>query len=532
VIDLPADDGLGDEAEVAMPPEGEDLGDPHWLQSALEEYRALRAEVLVALQSHLTTLRYGITAGALLTAVSLQLSYRKETVQDLGWIIALVLVPLVNVFAATTWMGEYERMARAGSFLSNLETRINDRFAKVGQDAPMEWETWLREGGPDSSRQTGTRHRYVAIVLVFVALQAVATTLGAHELWHEAGHETKATVFLPLGILASVVTFIAMIRYFRLSGERVRFFASPPRERYIYDKGSLGVRLRLYLATVVCMVLTVPLPLWGLGVVLAFLLPGPLVYLAACPALAWIALLPTFLPGGFAFNARDRWSPGPRRDPTPEEQDVLKQLGVRSPLGRSELARLQVADEVSVNVTPAGRIRPSVTSKALTLPADELRAVLAHEVAHDRLGHFRPVSLAFDYLSLYCWSELQLRMWWQHVSRRKVDPFSMIAYAVVHLLWLPVAVLPGISLNVLRRAWQRAEMEADRYALKLGYGADLRDLLKTLEQTRTRRFLGPVPLPRVHPTPQHRAARLTRTLERHARRAQAQATYLQGDMTG
>lgn len=195
-----------------------------WLSSVFEEYRALRQEVLTALQTHLSTLRYGITAASVLTGLAVQL---KESY--LGAVIALVVVPLVIVFAAVTWMGEFERMARAGRFIAELEIRVNGHFPLCGRAPPLQWETWLREGDPDTSRQARARHRYFAILMVFIALDVIAVGIGLTEAAHQL-HGARAEKWLAMfaASLFNVIVISGLVLYFRTSYARLREYAVSP----------------------------------------------------------------------------------------------------------------------------------------------------------------------------------------------------------------------------------------------------------------------------------------------------------------
>ncbi|HWO42253.1 MAG TPA: M48 family metalloprotease [Candidatus Eisenbacteria bacterium] len=131
---------------------------------------------------------------------------------------------------------------------------------------------------------------------------------------------------------------------------------------------------------------------------------------------------------------------------------------------RTEEIRIRIIEEPSINAGSAGDGQFIVTTGLLEKANDDqLRGVLAHEIAHDRLGHPRRAQLL--------WSGLGL-------GTRLLEQFIPGSGALA-----PVA-----AALLAHRYSQPQEYEADRYAVKIlhrsGYSKEIMiDTLEWLKQT-------------------------------------------------
>lgn len=110
-----------------------------WLMVALEEYKALRAEIIESIQAQRTILQLGVTGISALIGLGL---YQAPSL--LASTILAVLVPFVTFFITTAAWGELFRAARASSFLSDREVIINEEVKSDVSPPAMAWESWLR----------------------------------------------------------------------------------------------------------------------------------------------------------------------------------------------------------------------------------------------------------------------------------------------------------------------------------------------------------------------------------------------------
>jgi hypothetical protein len=120
------------------------LSEDSWLATALEEYKALRAEVIATMGTQHTILGFGIATLGLVIGAGLSLESR-ASVLTFGLIFTL-FVPLFSAVVVTIWWGEVLRMIRAGHALAFFEQTINDHGATAGWSGPaLGWELALRE---------------------------------------------------------------------------------------------------------------------------------------------------------------------------------------------------------------------------------------------------------------------------------------------------------------------------------------------------------------------------------------------------
>lgn len=148
-------------------PSHPDLDPPaEWLAIALEEYRALRAEIVEAIQAQRTIMQVGTTGVAVLIGFGLQRIGPLPTVM-----ILMLLVPLVAMFTTVGALGELFRATRASCFLARRERLLNAAFP---WHAPaMEWEQWLRSQPVFSLRER-------AEFLTILAITTGSIGLGLH----------------------------------------------------------------------------------------------------------------------------------------------------------------------------------------------------------------------------------------------------------------------------------------------------------------------------------------------------------------
>jgi hypothetical protein len=107
---------------------------------ALEEYRALRDEIVASLSMQQAVLSFSTLAlGGLALAGFRALGTDGDDAVAL--VIFLLAVPVVSYVSLLIWLGEYARTTRAGRFLSELEHRIN---TWVGYET-LTWEQFLRK---------------------------------------------------------------------------------------------------------------------------------------------------------------------------------------------------------------------------------------------------------------------------------------------------------------------------------------------------------------------------------------------------
>ena len=194
-------------ASVAAPPPAE------WLTMALEEYRALRVEIVEAIQAQRTIMQVGTTGLAVLIGFGLQRIGPLSSV-----LILTLLVPAVAIFTTVGALGELFRAARASCFLARQAAVLNHAFA---WDVPaMEWEQWLRRRSTFSLRD-----RAEFFVLLSVTTGAVG--LGLHTMVAARPRIGSPGVLAAITVAAAVLWVAHPILHFYLVSRARRQFLCP-----------------------------------------------------------------------------------------------------------------------------------------------------------------------------------------------------------------------------------------------------------------------------------------------------------------
>lgn len=107
----------------------------------LEEYRALRAEIIQSMDDGNNIFAFGLAAVGLVLGAGL--SY-KDTF--LGFLVLGFFLPILSALVLSMWFAALERIARASHYLSGAEVRIKSVFGDIGS---VSWEAWLRARKPN-----------------------------------------------------------------------------------------------------------------------------------------------------------------------------------------------------------------------------------------------------------------------------------------------------------------------------------------------------------------------------------------------
>lgn len=137
------------------------------IEILIKEYETLRQEILSTMNSRISILSFGLgTIGAIFTAsIAIYVTSNNIILPSLTLSLA---IPFICNFVLFMWLGEYQRMQRAGQFLVGLEKRINDEASKP----LLTWETTLR-----SQRQHMT-YPYNTTVMLLLAISVISFVIG------------------------------------------------------------------------------------------------------------------------------------------------------------------------------------------------------------------------------------------------------------------------------------------------------------------------------------------------------------------
>ena len=154
-------------------------GKPAWLDVALEEYKALRAEIIETQKAQQWSVGLGLTAIGIVASQVPDLLRNPLAATS----VFLILVPLVVTALLLVWLSQVGGMFRLGLHLCRLESAV----AKAWSSKPDEvfgWETFLGERGSRRGWIRLYERGYYGIVGLLTAIAAGSMILG----WYRATH--------------------------------------------------------------------------------------------------------------------------------------------------------------------------------------------------------------------------------------------------------------------------------------------------------------------------------------------------------
>lgn len=181
------------------------------------------------------------------------------------------------------------------------------------------------------------------------------------------------------------------------------------------------------------------------------------------------------------------------RHPTPEELSIItpiwRDLAAAANLPQYRYT-IRVIDSDDLNAYACGGNLLVVTSFALDeLTPRELSGVLAHELSH-HLGLHTAALTVGHWLSLPVVQLARIGFYLQNVARAATDSFASHSAALTALGRMAAALLTAVSWVFLAALYasdalanvvgQSSEFEADRRAVKMGYGRALADALRAV----------------------------------------------------
>ena len=151
-------------------------------QIILEEYKALRAEIILCLGTRVTICSIGFaTIGVLLAGALTAVSREKEHWLGASLIIG-VGVTLASLYVLDVWVAETQRLARAGYHNCRLETKLQGLYP--GSVAPLEWEHLVRSTDGPYARFMPSDDR--GTPWIFLAISAASGIGGLVLFWKAA----------------------------------------------------------------------------------------------------------------------------------------------------------------------------------------------------------------------------------------------------------------------------------------------------------------------------------------------------------
>jgi hypothetical protein len=189
---------------------------PRWVEAALEEYKAHRAEVLATVQGQHSSLAFGTAAIGILAAGA----FNVWDDRFVSTVVFLVAIPFLTAVVLAMWFAQVIGMLRVGVYLEGLEGALKAQFeSEEDEGVPasvLAWEAGIREG-----RSTPWQPRYdwhhFAVVVMFAVLGVASIVLGAYRGF--ALRPTLVSVVAAVEI-ALLGAFLSVVIYELATGRR------------------------------------------------------------------------------------------------------------------------------------------------------------------------------------------------------------------------------------------------------------------------------------------------------------------------
>lgn len=163
-----------------------------------KEYETLRQESLDSMNNRSQVISFGLATIGLIFAAVFSLDAASQSKQ-LILLIFSAGIPIISIMILYIWLGEVERMMRAGEYLCGLEARINSMFET--DDPPLRWEWWLRTSGKQM------RYPYIMVIGLFFGLAFFAPVVG----FFAKGFQLQADWWALIAPWGSITPFVVHV---------------------------------------------------------------------------------------------------------------------------------------------------------------------------------------------------------------------------------------------------------------------------------------------------------------------------------
>jgi hypothetical protein len=197
------------------------MPDAPWVDAALAEYEAHRAEVLAEAQGQQHTLALGGTAVGILVAGAFNVWDDRLP----STVAFLAAIPLLCGLILVQWAGRAFGMMTVGVYLEGLERAL--RAAHASTPSPvLTWEETLVKMRPKEWWKPHYGWNDFGAVAVFALLAAGSVTLGAYRGY--SGNEVIVGIVAAAEIVVLLVFTVSLARSLTTVRERARKEFPPP----------------------------------------------------------------------------------------------------------------------------------------------------------------------------------------------------------------------------------------------------------------------------------------------------------------
>lgn len=170
----------------------------------LEQYRALREEVLRSMEDGNQIMGFGLAAVGLVVSAGASVEDRLLAILIFG-----LLLPALSGLILSLWFAAQERLARASHFLTGVEARVKQALGTTGS---VSWEEWLRAPGRSGKSQHfwSTEHAGIGLfALIIVCSLAFSLAIESPR----AGLPVRVAMLALSGVIAAMLFWNIRCRY-------------------------------------------------------------------------------------------------------------------------------------------------------------------------------------------------------------------------------------------------------------------------------------------------------------------------------
>jgi hypothetical protein len=143
-----------------------------WIEIVMEEYKAIKNEINTSIINLQTILNFGLAAiGVLILAGATLISQHEITS-----ILFLLIIPIISYFILIIWLGELERLTRAGYAIRTIEKKINNYLGKEA----LIWEGWMRGVNSPERKNIMLKSNYSIVIFMFDFLALASCLIGLY----------------------------------------------------------------------------------------------------------------------------------------------------------------------------------------------------------------------------------------------------------------------------------------------------------------------------------------------------------------
>ena len=139
------------------------------IEVLLKEYEILHQESHNNINNRNKIISFGLATIGLIFASMFSADAATRT-PILVLIVFCFVIPVISIFVLYLWLGEVERMVRAGDYLRELEDRINSILDK--EKTTLRWEKWI------ISKERQIKYLYLVVILFFLFLACASPLIG------------------------------------------------------------------------------------------------------------------------------------------------------------------------------------------------------------------------------------------------------------------------------------------------------------------------------------------------------------------